>query len=584
MLLDHKQNLKYYNFIILKRSNKMKKILSVILSALILLSCAAVSASAAENELKVTVANDLHLNLKASTAQKFVKRNTVSEVYAHAASSGQLPEESVEIIKSFLADAAANDSSTVLLPGDLTNVGTREEHEAFIALISEFEAATGKSVFVVPGNHDLFDTSVEEFEALYADFGYGEAIANDPATASYVAELDGDYRLLAIDSTDPGLSPHGVDAELVAWVKAQCEKAQADGKKLVAIMHHNLLEHIVLVSIVHPSAVVNDNTNKLADTLADGGVKYIFTAHTHDHDIAKHTSAAGNVIYDCVTTALNAYPCSYREVTFASDVVIATKHVDSIDTSKLPEGLHPDAMALAEADFLSYAKNCTYTGMQYTFMTYTSPKTLSTIIKTDDAELQAILDPVIEKLCEAVNLPLYAKDAGEDGKSLEAMAANMGTTLPATEYKTLVDLAVILYRAHAEGDENYPAYTNEVILLQRALATVINYALADLTAENYTRVLSFVLDLLGVELSDSVLSSVGGALEKFKGNELMLTTALIPVITKFSVDEAPADNNATLPGYGTQDSGFSLSTIIDFIRGFFKGFIDFFKTIFAMFR
>lgn len=560
----------------------MKKIISVVLSVLMLLSCLSVLAAAAENELKITVVNDLHLNLKDSDAKKVSKRNTISETYSHASTSGQLTYESVELIEAFLADAAASDSSAVLMPGDLTNAGTAQEHEAFVALIGAFEKETGKSVYVIPGNHDLFDVSLEEFEALYADFGYGEAIANDPATGSYVAELEGGYRLLAIDSTIPGLSPHGVDAELAAWIKAQCEQAAADGKKVIAMMHHNLIEHIVLINIFHSSAVVNDSTNNLADTLADGAVKYIFTAHTHDHDIAKHTSAAGNVIYDCVTTALNAYPCAYREVTFADKVTITTKNVDAIDTSTLPEGIHPDALALAEEDFLAYAKNCTYTGIKATITAYTKAENLKKYLKTDDPELQAVLDPVIAKVCEAVNLPLYEKDAA-DGRSLEAMAKEMGTTLPATDYKTLIDLAVTLYQAHAEGDENYPAYTNEVILLQRAIAIVLGYGLSDLTAENYTRVLTFALDVLGVELSDSVISAAGGALEKFKGNELMLTTAIIPVITEFSVDEAPSDNNAVLPGYGNEDGGFSLSTIIDFIRSFFKGFIDFFKTLFAMF-
>ena len=559
----------------------MKKTISLLLCVVMIFSSACVSASAAENELKLTVVNDLHLDLKDSQAEKVAKRNTISEEYAHASSGGQLPYESVAIIKSFLGDAKESDSSIVLMPGDLTTIGTAEEHNAFIELIGAFEKETGKSIFVVPGNHDLFDTDVEEFEELYADFGYGEAVANDPDTASYTAELDGEYRLLAIDSTDPGKSPHGVDSKLVSWVKAQCDAAKADGKKLVAMMHHNLIEHIVLVDLFHPSAVVNDDTNKLADTLADGGVKFIFTAHTHDHDVAKHTSENGNVIYDCVTTALNAYPCAYREVTFGEQVKITTKSVKSIDTSLLPEGIHENALALAESDFLSYAKNCTYTGITATISAYTKPSTLKNYIKTDDPELKAILDPAIEKVCEAVKLPLYRKDETEAGKSLEALGEKLGTTLPATEYKTLVDVAVVLYQAHAEGDENYPAYTNEIILLQRAVAITLNYALSDLNAENYARVLSFVLDLLGVELSQDIVNSLGGALEKFKGNELLLTTAIVPVLTKFSVDEAPADNNVTLPGYGESKEGFDF---LQEIINFFKGILDFFRSIFAMLR
>ena len=559
----------------------MKKLTAVILSVLMLISIVPVFAGAQEKELKITVVNDLHLNLKDATAAKVTKRNTINEEYAHASSSGQLPYESVAIIKSFLADAAKSDSEAVIMPGDLTAIGTTEEHKAFIALISEFETTTGKKVFVVPGNHDLFDVSVEEFEALYADFGYGEAIANDPDTASYTAELGNGYRLLAIDSTDPGNSPHGVDDKLVSWVKTQCEAAKKDGKKLVAMMHHNLAPHIVLVDIFHPNAVVNSTSTALADTLADNGVKFIFTAHTHDQDIAKYTSADNNVIYDCVTTALNAYPCAYREVSFGEQVKITTKNVTAIDVSLLPEGINENALALAQTDFLAYAKNCTYTGITATITAYTKPATLKKYIKTDDPELQAIIEPAVDKVCEAVQMPLYKKDELEAGKSLEALAASLGTTLPESEYKTLVDVAVVLYQAHAEGDENYPAYTDEMIILQRAVAIVLNYAMADLNADNYARVLAFVLDLLGVDLPEGIVSTIGGALEKFKGNELLLTTALMPLLTQFSVDEAPADNNVTLPGYETAKEKVDfLQMVIDF----FKGIIDFFRSIFAMLK
>lgn len=561
----------------------MKKIISLLMSLVLICTSFVIISSAAEGELTVTVANDLHLDYKDATAEKVAKRNSLSEEYAHASSGGQLPYESVAIIKAFLRDASAGESNIVLLPGDLTTVGTAAEHEAFTALIREFEETTGKKVFVVPGNHDLFDTTVAEFEALYADFGYSEAIANDPKTASYVAELENGYRLLAIDSTKPGLSPHGVTADLVSWVKAQCDAAKADGKKLIAIMHHNLIQHIVLVSLFHPTAVVTDGSNTLADTLADGGVKYIFTAHTHDHDIAMHTSPNGNVLYDCVTTALNAYPCAYRVVTFGDSVKLETKYVRNIDTSLLPAGIHENALALAESNFLKYAKNCTYLGIKLTISAYTKPATLKKYIKTDDEALQAILDPAIEKVCEVLNMPIYKAQETEKGKSIESMAEErLKTTIPASDYETLIDIAVKLYQAHAEGDENIPGYKDEIVILQRAVATAVNYALEDLSAEDYALVLGFVTELLDVELSPEILSTIGGALEKFKGNELLLGAAIVPALTKFTVDEAPADNNITLPGYGSNTVKEEEKSLLDKIKDFFKMIFDFFHSLFAM--
>lgn len=560
----------------------MKKLISVFLCALMVFSTAFFTASAEETDLSVIVVNDLHLDLKDATAEKVAKRNSLSEVYAHASSGGQLPYESVALIKAFLRDAAALESEIVIMPGDLTTVGSVDEHTAFISLIKEFEETTGKKVFVVPGNHDYYGKlSVSEIEALYADFGYGEAIAAHEATASYVAELGNGYRLLAIDSCTPRAGGHGVDSDLEGWVKAQCEKAKADGKKMIAMAHHNLVEHFPLEATIHKGSVINDGSNTLADTLADNGVKIIFTAHTHDHDIEKYTSKNGNVIYDSVTTALNAYPCSYREVKFGEKIDIKTKNVRSIDTSLLPEGIHEEAMALANSNFLIYAKNCTYLGIRATIGSYLKPAAIKNLLKTDNEELQEILYPAIDKAGEVIALPLYKADEEEEGKSIEAMAEAMGTTLPATDHKYLVDIVVEIYQAHAEGDENYPGYKDEMIVFQRALAVILNYALADLTAEQFTFVLGFLAETLGAELPDELISFVGGTLEKTKGSEMFVTAVLLPLVTQFSVDEAPADNNVTLPGYGapkSEDSGDFLTMIKDF----FKKIFDFFHMLFAL--
>lgn len=560
----------------------MKKLISVFLCALMIFSAALVTASAEETDLSVIVVNDLHLDLKDATAEKVAKRNSVSEVYAHASSGGQLPYESVAIIKAFLRDAALLESAIVIMPGDLTTVGSVAEHTAFIALIKEFEETTGKRVYVVPGNHDYYGKlTVSEIEALYADFGYSEAIADHEATASYVAELGKGYRLLAIDSCTPLDGGHGVNSDLENWVKAQCEKAKADGKKVIAMAHHNLVEHFTLEAAIHKGSVINDGSNTLADTLADGGVKIIFTAHTHDHDIKKYTSKNGNVIYDSVTTALNAYPCSYREVKFGDKIDVKTKYVRSIDTSLLPAGIHEEAMALAESNFLAYAKNCTYIGIRLTISYYLEPAPLKKALSTDNEELQAILDPAIDKMCEVLALPLYKADEEEEGKSIETMAEKFGTSLPETDYKYIVDIVVDIYQAHAEGDENYPGYKDEMIVLQRALAVVLNHALSDLTADQYALVLKHLATTFGANLPDEIISFVGSTLEKFKGSEMFVTAILLPVITQFSVDEAPGDNNATLPGYDASKSEDS-EDFFAMIRNFFKKIFDFFHMLFAL--
>ncbi len=446
-------------------------------------------------------------------------------------------------------------------------------------LLREFEATTGKKVFVIPGNHDYFKSSVSEFKSVYADFGYNEALTVDTATASYTAELDGKYRLLAIDSCEPGKSPEGVTDATIGWIKAQCEKAKADGKYLIAMMHHNLIEHFILAALIHKGSVVNDDANKLADILSDGGVKYIFTGHTHDQDIAAHTSSAGNVIYDVVTTSLNAYPCAYREVSFGENVEIKTNYVTSIDTTLLPSGIHEAALKEAEENFLVYAKTCTYLGIESIIGAYTKASQLKKILNTDDEKINAIIDSAASKLEKAAVMPLYIEDETVAGESIEALAKAQNITLPETNYESLLKLVVRLYQAHAEGDENYPAYSDELILLSRALAVAINYAFSDLSDEDFVLILSFVASLLGADISDGIIDALGGIAGKFRGSELFVTSVVLPLLAEFGEDDDPNDNNVTLQGYGTNAPA---KSFIDRIRDFFKKIFDFFHMLLAM--
>ena len=65
----------------------MKKFVCVILCLVMLMSAVTV-ASAAPNGIKITVANDLHLDLEDSFADSVKKRNSASTEYAHVSAGG----------------------------------------------------------------------------------------------------------------------------------------------------------------------------------------------------------------------------------------------------------------------------------------------------------------------------------------------------------------------------------------------------------------------------------------------------------------------------------------------------------------
>ena len=559
----------------------MKKLLSVFLSALLVFSlCTPAFASDNSDELQVTVANDLHFNLTYSEAQSVRKHNTISEDYSHISSTGKLNYEAVAIIKAFLAEAAASDSDAILLPGDFVELGTVEEHTAFAALLNEFEQTSGKSVFVAPGNHDFFKTSPEEFVAIYSNFGYGEALATDTASYSYTAELNSEYRLLAIDSTDPGNGPHGMTQERMNWISEQCAKAKADGKKLVAMMHHSLLDHYSFTAQVHLGEAVNSDM-PLAQLLADGGVKYIFTGHIHIQDIMSCTSENGATLYDIVTASLITYPCAYREVSFGDEVKVSTKKIENVDTSLIPSGLSENALALAKSDFNAYAYECARVGMRLVMTSYITGAQLISLLGLEreaDAELCALIEKVADKIGKIAVMPLYAKDVADGEASVEAIVEGFGKTLPASEYKDLIDLFVTVYLAYQNGDEDFPAYTKEVSIITRGLAAVLTYALEDVNADDYTLVLGLLFGALGVDIPAGLLQFTGSVISIYENLELVLTSAFVPLITNLSDDTPPADNNVTLPGYDklVEDA----PTFWEQIAEFFRKILNFFMGLF----
>lgn len=550
----------------------MKKIISVMLCIAMLFTSFSLVSFAADDDMKIIVANDLHLSAK---AYKPYTGNTQTNAWAHVASSGQLIIESNAIITAFLEKAAESDADFILLPGDLVDAGAEEEHLLMAAKLATFEAETGKSVFVVPGNHDFFKSDLDFFKATYSAFGFSEAIAVNENNASYVAELSGDFRLLAIDSTIPGDSKPEIDADELNWIKTQLEKANADGKKVVAMMHHNLVEHFVLADMIHSSAVVP--SAELADVLADGGVKYIFTGHTHDQDIASYTSSAGNVIYDVVTNTLNAYPCTYREVSFGKNAVFTAKNVDKVNTALIPAGLSAEAMSLAESNFTEYSKKTMWIGLRKTFTGYTNAKALINLLNIDpeaDPDMARIITSLGDKLAESIQMPFY----GADGNNLSALAAKYGKTLPTSEYTDLIDLAINLYQAHCVGDEYYPANSTEIQLLMNGVATVLCYCLEDVSAEDYTAVLRFVIDWTGADVPEGLLGFAGSSMERIEGIDMLVTVVLRPLVAEFTTDSSPADNNVTLEGY-EKLSGFE--AFVKKIGDFFRMIFDFFKKIFS---
>ena len=527
----------------------MKKIISVLLSIIMVFSLVSVSAFAAD-EMVITTATDLHY----SKAGADTKPGTYTDAdFSHSVNSGELHIESGAIIDSFLSAAAKNGSDYVLLSGDLTDRGLKNEHKVVSEKLTAFEKETGIPVYVVPGNHDfLAQQKVPEFKQWYADFGYNEAIAVDENSGSYVAELSGDYRLLAIDSTIPGEGAPGFDEAKISWIKAQAEKARADGKQLIAMMHHNLLNHFVFGDVFKTNSYV-DPAAGLSELFAEYNIKYTFSGHTHSHDIKAYTGANGITVYDVLTSTLNAYPCPYRVVTFGEKVKIETENITEIDASCL-EGIVTDyCYNMASESFSEYAETFALYGFDKVMDSYLSASQIKSLLRINaekDPKMAALVDELTPIVQEIAFMPVYAADETEEGKSIESLGAKVGVKIPASDFETLADLIVFFYRAYTLGDENYGLMSTEYELLTSAVIISLNYILADVTAEEYATVLEYICGFFGKSLPSFFINYTADGVSRLKGIEILITSVLGGIILQFTTDEGTPDNNVTLPGYG----------------------------------
>lgn len=279
----------------------------------------------------------------------------------YLANDRKLLIESEEILEAAVQEIKFNDSEVVLISGDLTKDGELIGHQNVAKILEELEAA-GKKVYVTHGNHDInnphavkfvdgvteaVDTvTVKEYKELYNDFGYGEAIAQDPNSLSYVVQPKKGVRIIVMDSalyennfeigrpeTDGEFSD-----ERLTWILDQIKAAKENGDFVFGMTHHGIIQHFGVQDQIFPQYVIN-NWENVSTKLADAGLNIVFTGHFHAQDAVKKTTESGNVIYDIETGSLVTYPAPYRVVEIANGIVkVDTETVDKIafDTNGKP--------------------------------------------------------------------------------------------------------------------------------------------------------------------------------------------------------------------------------------------------------
>lgn len=474
----------------------LKKSLSIILSlTLVLCSCLVLTASAKNDsdEFGFAVASDTHYVHPVKQAG-----TTLADegwVTTFNSESESLTNQSGFIIDEFLKECAENPKCQfVLITGDLATHGRDyvSEHEAVAAKFRKFEKETGKQVYVINGNHDnAKDMPVDhkKFTEIYHEFGYDEALSTDEGTCSYSANLNDEYTLVALDTCDERyrVVPNN-DITRMDWAVKQIKAAKKQGKKVIMIMHHNLLEHNPFQKLNEKNYVVN-TPYSFAGLLADLGVKLVFSGHTHCNNVKSYTSFLGNTIYDFSMSSLGNFPAEYKYFNVTdSKISYETKKINHIDADKLAEvckGFSNEALEMMNNNLQAYTWSMSYREYFEDLRENISPETLGV---EESSALYAKLKPVTDTIKEMSDTPIYGKGG------IQEQAAAYGLEIPDSEYKTLNDAMTLAILRCKIGDKRYNLNSNDFTVLIRLLAFTVRKSIAT-TADS--DILSGANEMLG---------------------------------------------------------------------------------------
>lgn len=458
----------------------LKKSLSIILSlTLVLCSCLVLTASAKNDSDKFgfAVASDTHYVHPVKQAG-----TTLADegwVTTFNSESESLTNQSGFIIDEFLKECAENPKCQfVLITGDLATHGRDyvSEHEAVAAKFRKFEKETGKQVYVINGNHDnAKDMPVDhkKFTEIYHEFGYDEALSTDEGTCSYSANLNDEYTLVALDTCDERyrVVPNN-DITRMDWAVKQIKAAKKQGKKVIMIMHHNLLEHNPFQKLNEKNYVVN-TPYSFAGLLADLGVKLVFSGHTHCNNVKSYTSFLGNTIYDFSMSSLGNFPAEYKYFNVTdSKISYETKKINHIDADKLAEvckGFSNEALEMMKNNLQAYTWSMSYREYSEDLRENISPETLGV---EESSALYAKLKPVTDTIKEMSDTPIYGKGG------IQEQAAAYGLEIPDSEYKTLNDAMTLAILRCKIGDKRYNLNSNDFTVLIRLLAFTVRKSIA----------------------------------------------------------------------------------------------------------
>ncbi len=172
-----------------------------------------------------------------------------------------------------VAEIAALAPDAVVAKGDLTNLGVREEYDAFLVC---YDAAFGDTLVHIRGNHDAYRG--ETFAA------FGPQVVDVPGA-----------RLAVLDSTIPGSDTGQLDEEQRAWLADVAADAARERVPVLCFTHHHPWSPDSAKRSERYFGVNPDDSESLVQLVAEQpAIIAWFSGHTHRNRVRRFR-ATGSV-------------------------------------------------------------------------------------------------------------------------------------------------------------------------------------------------------------------------------------------------------------------------------------------------